>query len=303
MRSYFLDIAGYVIHFKSVNEGLDIFPSLRFTHFIVDDASAYRKKCLDIDVRRGRFSLPDDAKLVFDAPYVEEIEGSFVKKSDRFWSVWTSNGLSYIKVSYPSPEPIHSEAVLQFSPSDSLWNLWIDTEESTIDPMMYPLDGLILYYLTVVYGDLMIHSSGIELDGCGFLFSGVSGRGKTTMSRLWEAKGAMVVHDDRLIVRKIDGAFMMFNTPVYDNEQPRVANLDYLFLIEHGVENIITPLQGVEALSGVISNCMQHNWSTQMVSSSLAKVADLCSCRPVFKLAFKPDDEVVPFIRNYIDGR
>ena len=74
-------------------------------------------------------------------------------------------------------------------------------DEKEIDPFEYPLDGLILYYLTVINGDIMIHASGVNNAGHGYLFSGVSGKGKSTMAKLWENSGAKVIHDDRLIIR------------------------------------------------------------------------------------------------------
>ena len=74
--------------------------------------------------------------------------------------------------------------------------------EKEIDPFEYPLDGLILYYLTVINGDIMIHASGVNNAGEGYLFSGVSGKGKSTMAKIWDNYGAKVIHDDRLVIRK-----------------------------------------------------------------------------------------------------
>ena len=96
------------------------------------------------------------------------------------------------------------------------WDLWIETDRTKTDPLEYPLDGLILYYLTVINNDIMIHASGVNYAGKGFLFSGVSGKGKSTMAGIWDNRGAKVIHDDRLIIRKTGDGYRMFNTPVYE---------------------------------------------------------------------------------------
>ena len=85
--------------------------------------------------------------------------------------------------------PLSSEkkkATLKFSLASNEWELWFEEADNATDPMEYPLDGLILYYLTVIHGDIMIHASGINSAGHGYIFSGVSGKGKTTMAKLWD---------------------------------------------------------------------------------------------------------------------
>ena len=49
-------------------------------------------------------------------------------------------------------------------------------------------------------------------------------------------RGAKVIHDDRLILRKTASGYMMFNTPVYNNDEPNESPLNKIFLIEHGLK-------------------------------------------------------------------
>ena len=46
-----------------------------------------------------------------------------------------------------------------------------------------------------------------------------------------------VIHDDRLIIRKTGDGYRMFNTPVYNNDEPLIHHLNRIFIIEHGNEN------------------------------------------------------------------
>jgi hypothetical protein len=166
--------------------------------------------------------------------------------------------------------------------------------------MEYPLDGLILYYLTVIYGDIMIHASGINNAGHGYIFSGVSGKGKTTMAKLWDNSGATVIHDDRLIIRHTGmGGFVMHNTPVYRNDMPHQSPLHKIFLIEHGKKNELIPVRGASCISLLMANCIQHNWNPEIIARLLGSVSIMCSVIPAYRLIFKPDRSVIDLILDY----
>lgn len=169
----------------------------------------------------------------------------------------------------------------------------------TADPMDYPLDGLILYYLTVIHGDIMIHASGIHFQGKGFIFSGISGKGKTTMAELWDSHGARVIHDDRLIIRRTRNFYSMFNTPVYRNDEARESPLDAIFIIEHGTENEALPLKGVKAITSLLSNCIQHNWGKSIIRQSLDAAIRICTDLPVYQLRFRPDHSVTDYLLRH----
>ena len=189
-----------------------------------------------IRVHSGTLHLPDSAERVFHAPFIEEINGIHVHQKTNFWSIWRSGSDLYIKTFFPL-WPVEMNGVLAFSLEKRDWDLWIDCEGLKVDPLEYPLDGLILYYLTVMTGDIMIHASGMNYSGKGYLFSGVSGKGKSTMAGLWEDTGAKVIHDDRLIIRKSGSTYTMYNTPVYNNDEPQASPLNRIFIIDHATSN------------------------------------------------------------------
>ena len=155
---------------------------------------------------------------------------------------------------------------------------------------------MILYYLTVIKGDIFIHGSGVNYEGRGYLFTGTSGRGKTTMARLWHEAGARVVHDDRLIIRNINGAYKMYNTPVYDNEFPFQSPLNEVYIIAHGSENKMQPINGAIALTNIMANCIQHNWNHEIISGLTAALYNMSKSVSTRKLFFKPDNTVINYI-------
>ena len=291
MRSYNLNIAGYNIRLESSADGPDLVPSQRFRRNIVRNT--------DYDVRikvhHGSIKPDEEAERLFVAPYIVEIQGYKIKRSENFWSVYNQNGDLLLITNFPDSVS-GKKATLKFSLTHREWDLWIENAGDETDPLEYPLDGLILYYLTAINADIMIHASGVYYDGHGYLFSGVSGKGKTTMAMLWDNIGAQVIHDDRLILRKIDGLYRMFNTPVYKNDVPRNTPIDRIFLIEHGDENKITPIREASSVSQVIANCIQHNYSSDMIARFLGSVSLMCSKIPVATLSFKPDRSIIEYI-------
>lgn len=63
---------------------------------------------------------------------------------------------------------------------------------------------------------IIFHSSAIMVDGEAYLFTAPSGTGKSTHARLWRemlGERAIMVNDDKPIIRYVDGAFYVYGTP------------------------------------------------------------------------------------------
>ena len=88
----------------------------------------------------------------------------------------------------------------------------------------------------------------------------------------------------------------MFNTPVYNNETPRSSLVDKIFLIDHGTANKIVPTGKSEALSLVMSNCIQHLWDSSIIESLTDALVKLASGTNIRRLFFKPDKSVISYI-------
>ena len=294
MRNYILNIANYKIRFENPSGDLDLIPSERFQRFISENN--------DYDVLIKVYSngskLPPDGVKVFSAPYVEEINGIRIKKNDKFWSVFRNEDELYIQTDFPFSSEKRS-GTLRFSLDNKIWELFITGNGPTVDPMDYPLDGLILYYLTAIHGDIMIHASGVSFEGKGYIFSGVSGKGKTTMTELWDKHGARIIHDDRLIIRKTLTGFSMYNTPVYRNDEPRESTLDIIFIIDHGTENELIPVRGASAITSLITNCIQHNWSEAIIKRLLDSASGICTSVPFYHLWFRADQSIIDYLLQH----
>ncbi|MCH7656721.1 MAG: hypothetical protein IIB05_00155 [Bacteroidetes bacterium] len=291
MRSFSLNIADYITRFVSAEPETELFTTKRYNNFFSDN----RNVDITIRVHSGILTPEKKAVRVFHAPYIKETDNIKIKINDEFWTVYKNNDDILIETILPLGKK-NRKACMRINTGADVWDLYISGVEKKRDPLEYPLDGLLLYYLTVRSGDIFIHGSGVNINNRGYLFAGVSGKGKTTIARLWNEAGARVIHDDRLIIRNINNRFVMYNTPVYNNETPRSAPVDKIFLIDHGTVNTIVPTGNSEALSLLMANCIQHLWDPSIIESLTAALVKLTSETDVRRLFFRPDKSVISYI-------
>jgi hypothetical protein len=287
-----LVIAGKRIRLQS-DDGISLSPDERFSAFTTADGSDPE---LTIEVKPGRAVIPAGAAKVFDAPLLEDAPAGPRQSGESFWEVATDDENTYVKVSLKEPARY---PLLIIPRGKMFWQLFTDESGSEINPLPYPLDGLILYFLTSLKGDIMIHGSGVICDGRGWVFTGKSGSGKTTMAGIFDHGGDRVIHDDRLILVREGAGWRMHSTPVYRNDEPRSAEVDHLWIISHGKSNISAPLSGAEAAGLILANCIQQNWDREASARLMSSVAELAASVKISRLAFLPDNRV----RDYLKAR
>jgi len=282
-------VASFRIRFEE-SEELELLPGQRFSAFL---ASTQGNADVTIRVSRSKFEMPDGAVKVFDAPLIEEENGRVVISGKPFWCVW-KDAESTIVVVFPPDGS--GEKVLVMKDNSPVWDLFMNSTENAVDPLLYPLDGLILYYLSSGNGAIMVHASAVCYKGKGWLFSGRSGNGKTTIAKLFDSQGIEVIHDDRVILVKREGRWFIYSTPVYLNDVPRNAPLDHIWLIEHGKSNVSVPVEGAIATAMVLSNCIQQTWEGEAAEAMLSAIEDLTSMTQVSHLSFVPDANICNYL-------
>ena len=66
------------------------------------------------------------------------------------------------------------------------------------------------------YDGFLFHASAVAVDGYAYLFTAPSGTGKSTHARLWRellGERAVMINDDKPIIRCVDGNFYVYGTP------------------------------------------------------------------------------------------
>jgi hypothetical protein len=146
---------------------------------------------------------------------------------------------------------------------------------------------------------LMVHACGIDDGGEGYLFAGNSTHGKTTMARFWKDQ-ALVLNDDRTVLRWREDCFWMYGTPwhgEYPGVSPRGVPLKKIFFLHHAGTNSVSCKEGAMASSMLLARCFPPLWDTEGMSFTLEFCAKLVETVPCYQLNFVPDNNVVDFVR------
>ncbi len=103
------------------------------------------------------------------------------------------------------------------------------------------------------YDGFVFHGSCVAVDGLAYVFTAKSGTGKSTHTRLWRellGSQAVMVNDDKPIIRFLDGAPFVFGTP-WDGKEHLSSNtsvpLKAVCILERFPENCIREISGHEA--------------------------------------------------------
>ena len=178
------------------------------------------------------------------------------------------------------------------------WQIYVlESQDGAIDPLAYPLGPLIWYFLSTIEDILMIHGSAVILDQQTRVFSGFSGVGKSTMAKLWEQnRQATIINDDRLILRKIENEWFVYNTPMFYAAAPQKGKLHTVFFPYHAPANKMEQLNGVAALSKLLAHTIHHGHNKAHVQHHMDIATQLISHIACHQLGVVPTPEVIDFV-------
>jgi hypothetical protein len=162
----------------------------------------------------------------------------------------------------------------------------------------YSIDAVLRITHTLVLarqGGFLLHSASAIRNGQAFLFAGVSGAGKTTISRLAPADTTLLT-DEISYVRKNDEGYVAFGTP-FTGELAKLgencsAPVAALYLLAQGSENRIDAVAAPDAGRGLLANMLFFAEDQDMVQLAFKAACDFVGRVPVYRLTFVPDARV-----------
>src|ERR1019366_2691109 len=162
----------------------------------------------------------------------------------------------------------------------------------------YSLDSVLRIVHTLLLarkGGFLVHASSAIRNGRAFLFSGVSGAGKTTMARLAPPDAALLTDEISYVIPQ-DGRYFAVGTPFF-GELARVgenlrAPIECVYLLAKGPENKIEPVEGADAVRGLLGNILFFARDPEFVKLVFDTAFDFVSHVPVRRLTFVPDSSV-----------
>jgi MoaA/NifB/PqqE/SkfB family radical SAM enzyme len=148
---------------------------------------------------------------------------------------------------------------------------------------------------------LYLHSSGIILNGKGFLFVGHSGAGKSTMMKMLRGHGEILC-DDRNVVRRWPDGFRVHGTWSH-GELPDVsvngAMLQGMFFLEQAPTNQRIPLTDPgEILSRLLPCVVKGLVTADWWDKILALAGQIAREVPIYRLKFDKSGQVIEVLRD-----
>jgi hypothetical protein len=162
----------------------------------------------------------------------------------------------------------------------------------------YAIDSVLRIVHTLILarqGGFLVHAASAIRGGRAFLFAGVSGAGKTTISRL-APSDATLLTDEISYVRRQGDEYRACGTP-FAGELARVgenlsAPLSTLFLLEKGPENRIEAVAPSEAVRLLMRNILFFAEDPELVSLVFRSACEFAEQVPARRLIFVPDQRV-----------
>ncbi len=184
------------------------------------------------------------------------------------------------------------------------WNPELRRGHARMVPSPYSLDSVIRILHTLILaeqGGMLMHASCVALDGRAWIFTGVSGAGKTTISRL-SPPHAHILTDEMSFIRPEQCIYHAYGTPFSGDlgrpgENVR-APLAGVFLLAQGPDNRIDTLSRTEAVHALMANTLYFAHDHALTSKVFDNAIALAARLPVRRLTFAPDARVWDLIGN-----
>lgn len=271
---------------------------------IVFGLDAARGIPLDLDDVWQQFLCAEDPDIVIEisgSPIPElELGQERVFQCHDMWAVFKGHDRISLILYHPySPSEIQRLMVWDKELQHARFFFRASSRLNTVNPFDYPLGQIFMAYVLSRSQGLMVHASGVDDHGHGYLFAGNSGQGKSTLSSLWESHGR-VLNDDRVIIRHSDNGFRVYPTPwhgSYSNVSVQGVALDKVFLISHADANSIQKRRAIEAACELLARSFPPLWDPTGMAFTIDLLGSMMQEIPCYELAFVPDETVIDLVR------
>jgi hypothetical protein len=165
-----------------------------------------------------------------------------------------------------------------------------------IDSFMRIVHSLVL----AERGGFLVHSASVVRNGRGFLFAGVSGSGKTTISRL-APPDVKVLTDEISYVRRSGDGYQAYGTPFFGDMGAPGENITApvaaLYLLTHGQEDRAEALSPSLSVQRLLRNILFFADEGGLVERLFGSACEFVSRVPVYQLTFRPHGAVWNLIK------
>jgi len=280
------------IHFIiTAEEGINMKIAPRYSAFLIKEQEKINLKTDVVNIKVCH-DLPD--------PNTSPVKIWEVPKQSPSWKVFDYYDESRIFLYHNSDK---EAIIISIKPSRFDLEIFIKAPDSNnVEIFQYPMDIIIMYYISMHFSLLIVHASGFLLKNCGHLCIGRSGAGKSTLHNLAAKAGGAVVQDDRLILRHTRNGWFMYPLPLREKDYPIKVKICRINALFHGPRNLAIPLSGTARINEVLPHIVQFpNWNHHY-GYQLNLLEDLLHNIRLFQFFFVPDFTAIHYLQNGKDS-
>ncbi len=156
------------------------------------------------------------------------------------------------------------------------------------------------------YDGLFFHSSSLMLDGEAYVFTAVSGTGKSTHTALWRkhfGKRVTMVNDDKPVIRRIAGRFFICGTPWMGKSEIGnnvKAPIKAIYILRRSEKNYAEKVSAGQYFKDILeATVIPHD--KEYMGKLLALLDELFSEVPLYVLHCNMDEEAVTTAYNAVN--
>ncbi len=204
-----------------------------WTENMLSPAGAGALVSLMVSVSHVAMTIPDDAPAF---------------RGGRNWALWTREDHLVICSGFEGRSA--ARAYCRLARDFSKAEVMLDPARECADglvfngPLQYPVDQILTWGLLSRCRGFILHASVAVKDGVGWVFTGRSGAGKSTISGLCHDAGWQILNDDRVIIYPRDGRYRVSGTPWHGSGRFAEAAdvpLGGIFFLVQSRENRVEP--------------------------------------------------------------
>ena len=154
-------------------------------------------------------------------------------------------------------------------------------------------------------GRMLLHASCIDTLYGGLLFSGPSGRGKSTQADLWcRYANAVQINGDRPVLRREQDGWSAWGSPYAGSSGYHVdqsCRIRAVFVLEQSRENRAERLGPSEAFAELYRETIVNSWDAAYVSDLSALIGVFVKEVPVYRLWCTAEVSAVDYVREMLE--
>lgn len=283
LPGYTIEIGGLAFDVRSTHPDLSVGPGGQTRRFLVQEASGRPEDRFEVDATIGSLSPGSRSEELYRAESWKLHRDARGMLSFEAWSA------------HYEQHPIRRASLdLEAAKIIAAVHDLDELRGKTLDPMEFPIDELLMINILPDREAIEVHGCGAIVDGRGYLFAGVSGAGKTTTAGLIQRRhpDAVILSDDRIIVRRVGGEQRMYGTPWHGEAELSAARsvpLERILLLSQADETRIERISIGEAISRLLTCTFVPFYLKEKMELSLTTLGRICEERTPELFHFQRD--------------